>query len=225
MASSSGHGVAAVTLPKFSTSGDPRRNCEKFIQLVKDWCELNGWYDSEPLPPPTEEAGEPPPTGPVWLVKGKAMAAFRSAIAGNEELENLVQGFQLSEEERKALEIILKQLKEHFTANKGVLTERTKFAQMKQEPHESVTALEGRVKAQCRRLDYCANCEDQLLRDKFISGINNERLMSKLLDKGHRDKATKEITPFKTLFQIAKNFEQCKKAKAVMQQPKVPLNK
>ena len=123
MASSSGHGVAAVTLPKFLTSGDPRRNCEKFIQLFNDWCELNGWYDSEPLPPPTEEAGEPPPTGRVWLTKGKAMAAFRSAIAGNEELENLVQGFQLSKEERKEPEIILKHLKEHFTANEGVLTE------------------------------------------------------------------------------------------------------
>lgn len=47
--------------------------------------------------------------------KSKAMAAFRSAIAGNEELENLVQGFQLSEEERKEPEIILK----HFMANEG----------------------------------------------------------------------------------------------------------
>ena len=197
MASSSGHGVAAVSLPKFSTSGDPRRNCEKFIQLFKDWCELNGWYDSEPLPLRTEDEGEPPPTVPVWLVKGKAMAAFRSVIAGNEELENFVQGFQLSEEERKEPEIILKHLKEHFTANEGVVTERTKFAQMKQEPHESVTTWEGRVKEQSRRLDYCANCADQLLRNKFISGINNERLMSKLLDKGHRDKATKEITHLK----------------------------
>ena len=93
---------------------------------------------------------------------------------------------------------------------------------MKQEPHESVMAWEGRVKAQGRRLDHCANCEDQLLRVKFISGINNERLMSKLLDKGHRDKATKEITPFKTVLQIAKNFEQCEEAKAVMQQAKGP---
>ena len=41
--------------------------------------------------------------------------------------------------------------------------------------------------------------------------------MSKLPDKGHRDKVTKEVVPFKTLFQIAKNFEQCKKAKAIVQ--------
>ena len=46
--------------------------------------------------------------------------------------------------------------------------------------------------------------------------------MLKLLDGGHRDKATKEIPPFRTVLQIAKNFEQCEKAKAVMRQAKGP---
>ena len=77
-------------------------------------------------------------------------------------------------------------------ASKGVLKKRTKFAQGKQEDQESLTAWEGQVKEQGRRLQYCNKCEDQLLKDKFISGIN-ERLMSKLLDKGHRDKTTEEI--------------------------------
>jgi len=99
MASSSGQGVAAVMLPRFSTTGDPRRNCEKFIQMFKDWRELNGWYDSEPPPEAPEEGVDPMPVEPKWLAKGKALAAFCSAIAGNEELENLVHGFQLSEEE------------------------------------------------------------------------------------------------------------------------------
>ena len=134
------------------------------------------------------------------------MATFRSAIAGNEELENLVQGFQPSEEERKELEIILKLLKEHFMANEGVLTERTKFAQMKQEPHESVTAWEqweGRVKQQGRSLEYCANCEDQPILDKFISAINNEKLMSKLLQL----LTTKEVSSFKTMLQTFGSHE------------------
>ena len=43
--------------------------------------------------------------------------------------------------------------------------------------------------------------------------------MSKLLDKGHRDKTTQS---FKTMLQVAKNFEQCEKAKAIMQQAKGP---
>ena len=119
--------------------------------MFKDWCELNGWYDSEPLPPPAEEGEEPVPVGPVWLAKGKAKAAFRSAIARNEERENLVQGFQMADEERKELDVILKHLHEHFMASEGVLMERTKFAQMKQEHQESVTAWEGRVKQQSRR--------------------------------------------------------------------------
>ena len=32
-----------------------------------------------------------------WQAKGKALAAFRFSIAGNEEPENLVHGFQLSQ--------------------------------------------------------------------------------------------------------------------------------
>ena len=145
MASSSGHEVAAVTLRKFSTSGDPRRNCEKFIQVFNDWCELSGWYDNKPSPPPIEEGGEIPPAGPVWLAKRKAMAAFRFAIAGNEEHENNVQAFQISEKEQREPEIILKHLKDYSMANEGVLTERTKFAQMTQEHHKSVTALQART--------------------------------------------------------------------------------
>ena len=46
--------------------------------------------------------------------------------------------------------------------------------------------------------------------------------MSKLRDKGHRDKTTKEIVSFKTMLRVAKNFEQCEKAKAIMQQAKGP---
>ena len=46
--------------------------------------------------------------------------------------------------------------------------------------------------------------------------------MTKLLDKGHTDKATKEVSSFKTMLQIANNFEQCQKAEAVMQQAKGP---
>ena len=65
------------------------------------------------------------PVEPKWLAKGKALAAFRSAIAGNEELENLLHGFQLSDEEAKEPNVILKHLQEHFKASEGVLTERT----------------------------------------------------------------------------------------------------
>ena len=37
------------------------------------------------------------PVGLTWQAKGKALEAFRSSIAGNEEPENLVHGFQLSQ--------------------------------------------------------------------------------------------------------------------------------
>ena len=116
----------------------------------------------------------------------------------------------------------LKLLKEHFMANEGVLTERTKFAQMKQEPHESVTAWEGRVKEQGRRLEYSVNCDDQLLRDKFISGDQQREICQNHWIRVTKIKPTKEVSSFKTMLQIAKNFEQCEKEKAGIQQTKGP---
>ena len=116
MASSSEQIFAVVMPPRFSTTGDLRRNCEKFIHMFKDWC------DSEPPLEAPKEGADPVPVEPKWLAKGKASAAFRSAIAGNEELENLVHGFQLSEEEAKEPNVTLRHLQEHFMASEGVLT-------------------------------------------------------------------------------------------------------
>ena len=80
------------------------------------------WYDSEPPPEAPEEGADPVSVEPKWLAKGKALAAFCS------ELENLVHGFQLSEEKAKEPTVILRHLQEHFMAREGVLMERTKFA-------------------------------------------------------------------------------------------------
>jgi len=41
-------------LPRFSTTGD----YEKFIQMFKDWCELNEWYDSDSPPEAPEEGAD-----------------------------------------------------------------------------------------------------------------------------------------------------------------------
>ena len=51
---------------------------------------------------------DPVPVKSKWHAKGKVLAAFCSAIAGNEELENLVHGFQPSEKEAKGPKVILR---------------------------------------------------------------------------------------------------------------------
>jgi len=58
-------------------------------------------------------------------------------IAGNEELENLMHSFQLSQKEAKKPNVILKHLHEHFMASEGDLMDKSKFVQMKQEDQES----------------------------------------------------------------------------------------
>ena len=50
-------------------------------------------------------------------------------------------------------------------------------------------------------IDVILPCEDQL-----ILGINNERLMSKPVNKGRRDKTKKGMVSLKTMLQVAKNF-------------------
>ena len=55
-------------LPQFSSKEDQRRNCEKFLHMFKDWCELNGWYDSEP---PAEETAEEADCACLAKVAGK----------------------------------------------------------------------------------------------------------------------------------------------------------
>ena len=66
--------------------------------MFKDRCELNGWNDNQPPPKAPEEGADP---GSVESVacKRERFGTFCSAIAGNEELKNLVQDFQLPEEE------------------------------------------------------------------------------------------------------------------------------
>lgn len=51
------------------------------------------------------------------------------------------------------------------------------------------------------------------------SGCNDEQLMSKLLNKGHRDK-DKNVISFNSMVQMARHHEQCQEAKTLMQQAK-----
>ena len=214
MAESSGMGVSNITLPPWPTSGDPRRNCDRFTQKFRDWCEINGWYCSTPpRPEGAADTDDDPP--PKWTDKGRAMAAFRSAIT--EEIEmNVIPSLQLAATELKDPDTMLEKLQGYFSGSEGVLTERAKFLQMHQEQNESVSCWEGRMREQGKRLDYCAICNDQIVRDKFISGCNNDNLQSKLLNKGHRDATTKAINTFSAMVQIARNYEQCQEARAIM---------
>ena len=91
MASSSGQGVAAVMPPRFSTTGDPRRNCEKFIQMFKDWCELNGWYVSEPPPEAPEEGADSMPHGGAKVTcKRESFGSFPFRHSGR--IQNMERG-------------------------------------------------------------------------------------------------------------------------------------
>ena len=67
------------------------------IQSFKDWYEVNGLYDSDPK---TTE-GKGMKLNLCGVQKKKNIATLRSAVSGNEEVENLLQRLQLIGEQEK----------------------------------------------------------------------------------------------------------------------------
>ena len=69
------------------------------------------------------------------------------------------------------------------------------------------------------RAKYCeyGNFEDQACRDRFIAGLVDETLQGKLNTNGHRDKDG-NIVEFRTVVQIAKNYESSTDARRLMRQ-------
>ena len=69
------------------------------------------------------------------------------------------------------------------------------------------------------RARYCeyGNFEDQACRDRFIAGLVDETLQGKLNTNGHRDK-NGNIVEFRTVVEIAKNYESSTDARRLMRQ-------
>ena len=69
------------------------------------------------------------------------------------------------------------------------------------------------------RARYCeyGNFEDQACRDRFIAGLVDETLQGKLNTNGHRDKDG-NIVEFRTVVEIAKNYESSTDARRLMRQ-------
>ena len=95
------------------------------------------------------------------------------------------------------------------------LSER-KMGRMFQSEGESISAWECRVVERARYCEY-GNFEDQACRDRFIAGLVDETLQGKLNTNGHRDKDG-NIVEFRTVVEIAKNYESSTDARRLMRQ-------
>ena len=90
------------------------------------------------------------------------------------------------------------------------------MGRMFQSEGESISVWKGGV---VERANYCeyGNFEDQACRDHFIAGLVDETLQGKLNTNGHRDKDG-NIVEFRTVVQIAKNYESSTDARRPMRQ-------
>ena len=79
--------------------------------------------------------------------------------------------------------------------------------------------VRGNVELVVERARYCeyGNFEDQACRDCFIAGLVDETLQGKLNTNGHRDKDG-NIVEFRTVVEIAKNYESSTDARRLMRQ-------
>ena len=103
-----------------------------------------------------------------------------------------------------------------FGGSVRVQAERTKTGRMFQCEEESISALECRVEERARYCEY-GNFEDQAYHDRFIAGLADETLQGKLNTNGHRDKNC-NIVEFRTVVEIAKDYESSTDARRLMRQ-------
>ena len=122
----------------------------------------------------------------------------------------------LSEEDKSDPVKVIQALVKRFGGSVSVQAERTKLGRMFQFEGESISAWECRVVERSKYCEY-GNFEDQACRDRFIAGLVDETLQGKLNTNGHRNKDG-SIVEFRTVVEIAKNYESSTDARRLMRQ-------
>ena len=122
----------------------------------------------------------------------------------------------LSEEDKNNPVKVIQALVNRFSGCVSVQAEKTKMGQMFQNEGESISAWECRVLERARYCEY-GDFEDQACQDRFIAGLVSEPLQGKLNSNGHRNKKG-NIVEFRTVVQIAKNYESSTDAGRLMRQ-------
>ena len=86
----------------------------------------------------------------------------------------------------------LRKLGLYYTGTKNIIHERVEFIRMFRLESEPINHWETRCREQAVKCEYCKTCTPQLIRDRFIVGINDDNLLSKLVNSAVKD-ATIEL--------------------------------
>ena len=202
-------------VPQMQEGLDDREALDCFILDYIYYCTVMGWfvpkdgckYDSG------SEAGVA-----QWKKSDLCMSTLRATLPPRMKRlinpSNKTLGLSVTDNSNpvKVLQALIKR----FGGSVGVQAERTKMGRMFQTEGESISAWECRVVERAKYCEY-GDFEDQACRDRFIAGLVDETLQGKLNTNGHRNKEG-VIVAFRTVVEIAKNYESSTDAKRLMRQ-------
>ena len=170
----------------FEAFKDKREAVEIWLDQFNDWCILQSWRDTSK---PTSDHDH-------WKEDcyAKEISAFRLGMPP-EVLRNIkttvVPMMGNDDTAADALDrysgypwVWQKLVLRHYSGQDTVLAERMTFLDTcKQKPHETIAEFEARCKYHGRRCEYSSmnNPEEELIRDRFVTGVRDDKLRAELL--------------------------------------------
>ena len=202
-------------VPQMQEGLDEREALDCFILDYIDYCTVMGWFERKDgcqYDDQSEDGKQ------QWKKQNLCMSTLRVTLPSK--MKRLInpnnKTLGLSEEDKSDPVKVIQALVKRFGGSVSVQAERTKMGRMFQSEGESISAWECRVVERAKYCEY-GNFEDQACRDRFIAGLVDETLQGKLNTNGHRDKDG-NIVEFRTVVQIAKNYESSTDARRLMRQ-------
>ena len=110
------------------------------------------------------------------------------------------------DDEKKKPETNLTKLRAYYAGTKNIIHERVEFNKLCRLETEPINHWETRCREQGTKCEYCTTCTPELIRDRFMVGINDDRLLHKLVNSAVKEpKVTLE-----TIVLYARQYESTK---------------
>ena len=198
---------------------DKYESVDLWLDQFNDWCILQGWRDTSKTPDNNahwKDANHAQeisafrlglPIEVLKLVKS-SIVPYMSDIK-SDDTKDTYKGYPW---------VWQKKLLNHFSGQDTILAERMTFMETcKQRPHESVADFEARCKYHGSKCDYSKMVapEQELIRDRFVTGIFDDKLRAELL---HHFKEDGSVVQLSDVVKKAKAWEAASKMNSQVMQ-------
>ena len=157
-----------MTLPNFSLElhGDMKLNWEHFCETFEAYVTLMGYRPGSPA---------------------KELAALKYALP-KETRTVLKTSIKWAEGEDQLDPVLtLAKLGKYYAGTKNIIHERVQFNRMRRGETDSMAKWETMCREQGTKCEYCGDCTPEIIRDRFIVGINDDTLMANLVNRAVKD--------------------------------------